>query len=211
MTSSPAPRRRNRPGEGTRLRDDLVAAADSLIAGTGSTEAMTLRAVARTAGVTAPAIYAHFATRDALLAAVLEHRFAGLADALRSAGDDHSGPRETVQARALAYVRYASEHPAHYAALFGPEADHLGVTFDGSPGEELFALLLGPVTDIVTDHAPGEDPFALATDVWSALHGMVALRASQSRFPWPDEQTQVARLLDRLLPDAEVRPSRDRD
>lgn len=207
-TPRPSPRRRNRAGEGTRLRDDLVAAADDLIGATGSTEGMTLRAVARAAGVTAPAIYAHFATRDALLTAVLEHRFAGLASALRSAAGDEADARSTVRSRSLAYVRYAREHPAHYAALFGPEADHLGVAFEGSPGEDLFALLLEPLTELVALHDLPDEPFDLATDVWAALHGMVSLRASQSRFPWPDATAQVDRLLDRMLPRGAVsRPS----
>lgn len=212
MTPAPTPasssRRRNRAGEGTRLRDDLVTAADDLIGATGSTEGLTLRAVARAVGVTAPAIYAHFATRDALLTAVLEDRFAGIASALRSASDYKADARGTVRARALAYVRYAHEYPAHYAALFGPEADHLGVAFEGSPGEDLFALLLEPLTELVALHDLPNDPFDLATDIWAALHGTVSLRASQSRFPWPDATVQVDRLLDRLVPCGAVsRPS----
>ena len=55
-------RHRNPRGQGTRLSEDIVAGALALIERTGSAEAVTLRAVAREAGIAAPSIYAHFPT-----------------------------------------------------------------------------------------------------------------------------------------------------
>lgn len=193
-----APRRsRNRPGEGERLRAEIVEAADALLADAGTVERLSLRGIARAAGITAPAIYAHFATKEALVAAVIERRFAGLAAALEAAAPDRAEPLPTVRARARAYVRFGLEHPGVYAVLFGPTTDHLGLAYDGSPGARVFALLLDPVAAVVT--ARGDDPLGRATDLWAALHGMVTLRSTQTGFPWGDLDAQVDRLVDRLL------------
>ena len=210
------PRTRNRPGEGERLRADIVDAADALLAEAGSSDRLSLRGIARSVGITAPAIYAHFATKDELLAAVLERRFGWLADALRAAEpggadaggagragesrDEESGAAlETVRARARAYVRFGLEHPAHYAALFGPTADHLGLAYAGSPGEAVFAEVLMPVAAVLAERGSSDNPLDRATDVWVALHGLVALRSTQPSFVWGELGEQIDRLVDRLL------------
>ncbi len=194
----PAARRtRNRPGEGERLRAEIVQAADRLLADAGSVERLSLRGIARAVGITAPAIYAHFSTKEALLAAIVERRFAGLADTLAGAASSADEPRAVVRARARAYVRFGLEHPGIYAVLFGPAADHLGLAYSGSPGERVFALLLDPVAELMTPR--GDDPLARAADLWAALHGVVALRSTQTGFPWGDLDPQVDRVVDRLL------------
>ena len=214
MTSS-EPRTRNRPGEGERLRADIVDAADALLAEAGSSDRLSLRGIARSVGITAPAIYAHFATKDELFAAVLARRFGWLADALRAAEPRESGRSgaggagrageaggaaiETVRARARAYVRFGLEHPAHYAALFGPTADHLGLAYAGSPGEAVFAEVLMPVAAVLAERGSSDNPLDRATDLWVALHGLVALRSTQPSFVWGELETQIDRLVDRLL------------
>ena len=86
----PAPRRtgartRNRRGEGARLREDILAAATALLDELGTEEAVTLRAVARRAGITAPSIYSHFPDRQAILLAVVRDAFTELTETLREA------------------------------------------------------------------------------------------------------------------------------
>ncbi|MFD9698218.1 TetR family transcriptional regulator [Lentzea sp. NPDC059081] len=62
MTRGESPRRRpNRKGEGGLLRAEIERAAMELLDELGSPEALTLRGVARAAGITGPAIYPHFA------------------------------------------------------------------------------------------------------------------------------------------------------
>ncbi len=202
-------RARNRPGEGARLRDEIVEAADALLADAGSASRLSLRAIAREVGITAPAIYAHFATKEQLLSAVVARRFAGLAQALHHAAPDpaqsddapavrRSAAIATVRARTRAYVEYGLQHPGVYAVLFGPEADHLGLAYEGSPGEEVFAALLDPVTHALASTTSAE-PLAVATDLWVAMHGIVALRSSQQGFVWGDLDEQLDRIVTRLL------------
>ena len=202
-------RSRNRPGEGARLRDEIIDAADVLLADAGSAARLSLRAIAREVGITAPAIYAHFATKEQLLSAVVARRFEGLARALHDAAPDLVSPADTpaarrsaamatVRARTHAYVEYGLQHPGVYAVLFGPEADHLGLVFEGSPGEEVFAALVVPVSQALEASA-GADPLAVATDLWVAMHGVVALRSSQTSFVWGDLDEQLDRIVTRLL------------
>ncbi|MBX9471566.1 TetR/AcrR family transcriptional regulator [Microcella sp.] len=207
-SATPAPRARNRPGEGGRLRDDIVDAADALLADAGSAARLSLRAIAREVGITAPAIYAHFSTKEQLLSAVVARRFGGLAQALQDARPSGSADDETiaaiaiVRARTGAYVAYGLEYPGVYAALFGPDADHLGFTFEGSPGEEVFAALLDPVSIALGDRA---DALAVATDLWVAMHGIVTLRSSQRGFVWGDLDAQLDRVVGALLAAAPTR------
>ena len=85
LASHPAPRRpRSARGQGARLAEDIVTAALELIEQHGSAEAVTLRAVARQAGIAAPSIYPHFADRDAILLAVVVRVFDELAAAASS-------------------------------------------------------------------------------------------------------------------------------
>jgi AcrR family transcriptional regulator len=202
-------RARNRPGEGERLRDEIVDAADRLLADAGSASRLSLRAIAREVGITAPAIYAHFSTKEQLLSAVVARRFAGLARALHDAAHglaqldgspaaQRSNAIATVRARTRAYVDYGLQHPGVYAVLFGPEADHLGLAFEGSPGEEVFAALLDPVS-VALEGSGSADPLAVATDLWVAMHGVVALRSSQAGFVWGDLDEQLDRMVTRLL------------
>ncbi len=199
MTSTEPTRTRNRPGEGARLSDDIVRAADVLLAESGSAAQLSLRGVAREVGITAPAIYAHFATKNDLLAAVLARRFAGLAHALTTATPDAGDARAVVRARVRAYVDFGLEHPGLYAVLFGPQADHLGLAFEGSPGQEVFAALLEPVSRAAEVRADNPRALALATDLWATMHGIVTLRASLPGFPWGDLERQLDRVVTQLL------------
>src|SRR5438270_1431401 len=71
-------RRRARRGEGHRLRGEIIAAASGLLADLGDPNQLSMRAVAAASRVTTPSIYRNFADKQALLAAVLETRWAEL-------------------------------------------------------------------------------------------------------------------------------------
>src|SRR4051812_4498331 len=76
---------RNRRGEGGHLRRDILAAAVALLDETGDENALTLRAVARRAGISAPSIYPHFADRTTLMLTIVQDAFAELSGHLEKA------------------------------------------------------------------------------------------------------------------------------
>ncbi|MCC7367563.1 MAG: TetR/AcrR family transcriptional regulator [Chloroflexi bacterium] len=234
-----ARRSRNPHGQGARLREELIAAADRILAETGDLEAMSLRGVARAAGVAAPSIYLHFPDKYALLHAVLGRRFAQLGAAVREAAMQPDAPAEMLRAGCLAYCRFATEHPNAYRVLFGrrPAAPSPAVLNSGfgtpptpqppSPppraaegeqgdealsreradsvppipvGAEAFGFLAeGIAACIDAGAAPPSDPFRAAIGVWTALHGIVALRGSVGAFPWPPLDEQVDDVLRGLV------------
>lgn len=190
-------RSRNAPGEGGRLRDELIAAASHLLADTNAVDALSLRAVAREVGIAAPSVYLHFPSREALLRAVLEEHFAALKQAIEDASAEVSGPAAGLRAGCLAYCRFALEQPGPYRVLFGISRQEP----DAPPSEQLtgmdaFATLVDGIgACMVAGVAPVGDPFAVATAVWAALHGTVSLRQAMLDFPWPPLETQVDEIL----------------
>src|SRR5215213_7639388 len=77
-------RQRNAHGSGQRLRQELMDAADRLLAAGATPESLSLRAVAREAGVAAPSVYLQFESKEALVDAVVAKRFQQLADLVTS-------------------------------------------------------------------------------------------------------------------------------
>jgi AcrR family transcriptional regulator len=194
-----ARRRRARRGEGDRLRAEIVDAASELLAATGEVGELSLRAVAREVGVAATSIYLHFRNLDELVLAVKIRYFDEFGDALEAAaraGGDV--PLARARARARAYVQYGIRHPGRYRAMFTSETlpSHLlpPVLY---VGVEVFDAVRDEIAAVV---GPGVDARMLAIHVWTALHGMVTLRAARRKFPWPDMDEEIDSLIDHLLP-----------
>ena len=139
--------------------------------------AVSLRAVARRAGVTYAAPYHHFRDKNALLAAVAIEGYR----ALRSEVDRAlaRAPKSTIaRLRALAqsYIRFGVAHPAHYRVMFRPDL--------GDPAQEpelyaaageAFQRLLQIVSEARSPRGGGDDVIELAITAWSMVHGLVSL------------------------------------
>jgi AcrR family transcriptional regulator len=191
---APGQRKRNRRGEGARLRADLIEAAARLLESLGDADGLTLRAVAREVGIAAPSIYRHFSDKNELVEAVVADRFERLDDALVQAVAGVSDPAEALRACCGAYCRFGLEHPGHYQVLFGAT-----LSLDPSarpeqrPGQRVFGRLVAAVQACIDAGAarPG-DAFAMAVNVWVALHGIVSLRTSRpASFKWPPVEALI--------------------
>jgi AcrR family transcriptional regulator len=75
-------------------------------------------AVAREAGIAAPSIYRHFASRNQLIEAVVAGGFQRLDDALLDAMTATPDPAAALRACCAAYRRFGLDHPRHYQVLF---------------------------------------------------------------------------------------------
>lgn len=198
MTS--AKRSRNARGEGERLREEVVEASAALIAEHGQ-EALSLRAIARRAGITAPAIYRHFADVEEIRQAVTTSTFDKLADHLRRSGAGHTEPVARLRAVCRAYVEFGRAHPQQYAVLFSrvleiPEPDK---TVETMHGREAFAILSDAIRACVDDGtSESTDPAEDAIATWVALHGYVGLQTAVPDFPWPPSDSLLDAMVDRL-------------
>lgn len=103
------------------LRASLIAAAVELIREEGES-ALTLRQVARRAGVSHAAPYRHFKDRAALVSAVASEGFRRLATALQEAAVDLPPGPKSLTALGVAYVQFALDHPGHFRVMFSSEA-----------------------------------------------------------------------------------------
>jgi AcrR family transcriptional regulator len=171
---TPATRRERSYHHGD-LRRALIDAALDLLRAEGA-EALTLRAVARAAGVSQAAPYRHFADRRALVAAVAEDGFRRLGEAMQramQASDQRVGFRQLADT----YVRFAHEHPAEYHVMFGPEVarhDELPALRTQSHG--VLDGVAGAIAGLQRAGAIGAgDPMLTAVAIWAMLHGLVML------------------------------------
>lgn len=117
-------RSRNRRGEGALLRGELLEAAHRVLARDGH-RALSLRAVAREASVTTPAIYPHFEDRQALVSQLVVDIWKELAATMSVAEEraEAEGPLAQIEAQLAAYVEFALSSPTRYELLFSTSAD----------------------------------------------------------------------------------------
>ena len=158
------------------LREELITASLQLIEAEGI-GAVSLRRVAREAGVSPGAPYHHFADRSALLAAITVRGSALLEQELHQARDQAATPADALAALIGTYVRFAGQNPAYIHLMLRPELSHP----ENHPevqaaGEGAIALLTEVVRDCQAEgSAPPGDPATLTGLVWALSIGIVTL------------------------------------
>jgi AcrR family transcriptional regulator len=158
------------------LRHALVTAALELLE-TQEPSALSLREVARHAGVTSGAPYHHFATRADLLLAVAVEGFAALGTALARAEAQGADPEDALYRRVLAYLKFAGEHLAHYRVMFD---DSLREASSVADFEAVSRAGFAGLVEAVRRARPrleDEALEALAFSVWALAHGVVGFVA----------------------------------
>lgn len=153
------------------LRAACLRAARELLEKDGSA-ALSMRAVARRAGVSPTAPYRHFPEREALVSAVAAEGYRELAEHLGAAHPAPGTPDE-LAAVAVAYVRFALDHPALFRAMFAEPC--VPGTPDNSERAAAIAAITEYVRGIVRRAFPAADPDALWTAVWALVHGLAFL------------------------------------
>jgi AcrR family transcriptional regulator len=150
------------------LRAELVRAALELLDEGGATE-LSLRAVARRAGVAPSATYRHYADRDALVSAVAAVGYQELAQHLAAAHPAPSTP-DDLAAVAVAYVLFAIQRPALFRVMFGEPCDRDSIERVAATG-----VISAYVAGIVQRSFRADDPAALAIAIWALVHGLAFL------------------------------------
>lgn len=159
------------------LRDKVLQASVALIEEQGLA-GLSMREVARRAGVSHQAPYHHFEGREAILAALCKEGFDILRKALTKARKRASSIGEELENASIAYVRFAWEHPAHFRVMFRPELVEIDkyAEVDAS-AEDAFSHVPEMVMRMLGAGFPtgiaGND--ALATMLWSFVHGFACL------------------------------------
>jgi AcrR family transcriptional regulator len=150
-------------------------------------QGFTLERVTRRLGVTPAALYRHFASRDALLEAVIAGAFARFAAQMDEAARRHASSRELIVETGDAYVAFALENPGCFrlqfsragAALFPP--DHFGIQLAYPE------LMQSALRQVLGDRADLRRAFLM---LWSFAHGVASLLVEQV---FSSEQTDAER------------------
>ncbi|MBX3286699.1 MAG: TetR/AcrR family transcriptional regulator [Actinobacteria bacterium] len=203
--SADRPRRRARRGEGERTREEILAAAEALLARSGSEDAVSIRAVADAVGVTPPSIYRHFPDKAHLIFEVCARRFEEMdrhvVSPILAADLD---PVDAIVELGRAYVRFGLAHPEHYRLMFMVNADHSpelyaeGDVVDGGSLGRIVVLLQHAI-DAGRIRPEAGDAVVLTYVLWAALHGIVSLAIGRPNLPGPSVDEQVDAMIDAVL------------
>ncbi len=174
----------------------------------GGPTAVSLRAIARRLGITAPAIYNYFPDRGALIAAMAVDAFTSFGAALENARDacDISDWSPCFLAIGVAYRQWALEHAQQYRLIFGTPHESLPHPHElGSAPLRSFLVLVGVMNEAIragalrlpqgyVGSAPGlksqfsafaaafpdyrPEAIYLGLEAWTKIHGIVSLELS---------------------------------
>lgn len=140
------------------------------------TEKLSLRALAREAGVSQTAPYRHFPTKRCLLAALATQGFKELHAGVHNAVHNDSPLDERFVQMGVAYVKFALANPIKYQLMFGSVLDDFSdYEMLHTAANEAFAQVQWMLRLIIEHHGLDQDLEHLSAVVWSGVHGMASL------------------------------------
>jgi AcrR family transcriptional regulator len=139
--------------------------------------ALSLRDVARRAGVSHTASYRHFSSKESLLAAIAEQGFRRLSAAMRAAILPHADdPVAALQASGVAYVEFGVSYPEHLSVMFSVQIAQENYPGLAEISEEAYGLLTSIVRDgLQAGGLRGTDERTITLATWSIVHGLAQL------------------------------------
>ena len=146
------------------LRNGLLQAAREILE-EESLSALTLRAVARKAGVSHAAPYRHFPNHEALLVELSVEGFDELRAAIAEAAKAHGSESDQIATIGAAYMRFVAQRPALARLMFGGQL----------PNRDQFPALEKKADSIGNEIGAAMHDSALGLAVWSAVHGLAML------------------------------------
>jgi len=179
MTGSPKapPARRPKPRSTYHhgdLRDALLDAALALLQRDGAS-ALSLREVARLAGVSHAAPAHHFGDKAGLLTSLATQGFERMLHAQREAAAQCADSRKRLAWTGWAYVMFAAKHPAHFGLMFRPELRHAEDEAFVAASRAAYDFLLACVREASPDLTDEHTLKIRATAAWSSAHGLATL------------------------------------
>lgn len=172
-------RKRNQRGEGAQLKIEIIEAAMRLLDYEPGAQ-LSLRTVAREAGIAAPSIYAHFPNARAMTTEIVRECWSRMAQEMEQAACSSKCTNgfDELKAKMKAFVHYAMERPSRYQLLFAL------YPIDTEEMRELPALLqpafrsvMKSLEQIVSggDCLPTRDVVSSVLLTLSLVHGRIAL------------------------------------
>ncbi len=160
------------------VRDEVQVRAWEQISQAGAS-ALSLKAIATQLGMTAPALYRYYASRDELLTQLILSTYRDLAELTESAVDSETTPAHQLTDIAHTLRQWAVANPQRYLLVYGtpvpgyhapPEATELA--------KRIFAPILAGFATRASDqvdNGPGSPTFLRSVTFWTRLHGVLSL------------------------------------
>jgi AcrR family transcriptional regulator len=161
MTEAASRERRYHHGD---LRNALLEAARSILE-EKSLKGLSLRAVARRAGVSHAAPYRHFPNHESLLVELANEGFEKLREEIAAAGRAPGSTVDRIATIGAAYMRFVANRPAQTRLMFGPQLSHRASFPTLAAAADAIGAELG--------HALGDEVLGLG--VWASVHGLAML------------------------------------
>jgi hypothetical protein len=158
------------------VRRLVLDAAIAIIDATGA-ESLSMREVARQAGVSHQAPYHYFKDRSGIFAAISEEGFNKLASAFRDVRDEENVSGELAAKRGFqAYLGFARENTGHFRVMFRTDICGIG-THESTTiaADSAFEELLNMVARTIGSSINPKDSFTFAIMLWSNAHGLATL------------------------------------
>ena len=196
-------RHRARKGEGDALRLEILDAAEQLFIEAGTTEAVTIRAIADRVGVTPPSIYLHFRDKEDLIYQVCLRNLEKLTSKMMAVLGEGT-VMERLARIGTAYMEFGLENPGSYRVLFLDEPPE-NLDYENDPGVGAYALLTSLLEE---GKANGElrsdlDVEQASFFLWASVHGATLLlldkQALSEHLPLPRAEEAVAAVIDLAL------------
>ena len=142
--------------------------------------ALSLKAIAKQLGMTAPALYRYFASRDDLLTELILSAYRDLAEVVEAASTGPAPAR--LDAMATAFRAWALGNPHRYLLIYGTPVPGYAAPPEAT---ELASRILAPILDGFSAGLPHDvDPGGLdpalrrSLAFWTRLHGVLSLEVA---------------------------------
>lgn len=155
-------------------KERLISSAVELIVAEGSIDRVSMRSIAKRAGVSPTAVYRHYANFEELVAATMAWTWLQFDLAVNGEIGESTHPHATLQASGEAYLRFALAKPGMYRVLFSIDDQASGLRDEF--GMPVFGKLVEKVDAVLQANNDEREPLALATSVFTWIHGIADLQ-----------------------------------
>lgn len=170
------------PTEGPRaryrkqVRDEVQSRAWEQI-GKDGVSALSLKAIAAQMGMTAPALYRYYSSRDELLTELILSAYQDLAECAEAAVDDGRPPARRLDDIAVMLRAWAVAQPQRYLLLYGtPVPGYHAPDVATELARRIFAPIQAGFGQLQNDSkSPLTWAFHRSVTFWSRLHGVLSL------------------------------------
>ncbi len=154
-------------------RQQILAASSKLFL-EGGIHALSVRAIAKQAGLSTIGIYSHFNGKQGILDALYIEGFNNVTQVMKSVKED--SPKASVLEMCRQILDFSEHSAAHYKLIFGanmteytPSEDALQAAADG------FITLTKVTSSLVEHHASLIEKQEIAMEIWALTHGYIGL------------------------------------